>query len=65
MSINLQVELYCQNCPNFNAEVEQTSLNGFGGTILNDTVIKCKNAAQCQSMFEFIRNQSDPRNFKY
>ena len=55
MSIKLQVESYCQDCPNFDVEVEQTELNGFGGTVMRETVIKCENAAQCQRMMEYLK----------
>ena len=58
MSIKLNVEPYCQNCPNFEVEVEKTALNGFGNTLLHETTIKCRNAAQCQRMMEFLKKQS-------
>ena len=61
MSIKLQVEEYCQNCPNFEATVEKFDFNAGGTTYLYDTVIKCSNAEQCGHMMEFLRNQN---NFK-
>lgn len=58
MSIKLQVEEYCHGCPNFDVEVEKTELNGFGGALLHETAIKCRNAAQCQRMMEYLKKQS-------
>lgn len=58
MSIKLQVEPYCSNCPNFAVEVEKTALNGFDDVLYHETTIKCRNAAQCQRMMEFLKKQS-------
>mgnify|MGYP003315059023 CR=1 FL=1 len=58
MSIKLQVEPYCQNCPNFEAVVEKYDFNGCDTTYLYDTTIACENAAQCQRMMEYLRNQN-------
>ena len=63
MSIKLCVDPYCHDCPNFSVEVEKTELNGFGGTFMCETVIKCRNATQCQRIIEFLRTQHGPNNF--
>ena len=64
MSIKLQVEEYCQNCPDFEARIEKTELNGFGGAILTETIITCKDARRCQRIAEHLKSQSDPINFR-
>ena len=39
--INLKIEDYCQECPDFEAEVEKITFSDL--PVKNDTLIRCKN----------------------
>lgn len=55
--IDLQVEDYCQNCPDFEVELEKLSLiNGFGEEICHHTV-RCKHAKRCEHIKEYLEGQ--------
>ena len=55
--IGLEVEDYCQNCPEFNVEVEALSYaDGFGEEIFHHTV-RCKHAKRCEHIKEYLEGQ--------
>ena len=55
--IDLQVEDYCQNCPDFKVELETLShINGFGEEIFYHTV-RCKHAMRCECIKEYLEGQ--------
>ena len=52
--IKLQIEKYCEYCPNFVADEEKTHfVNG-----KTDTIIYCKNRYHCREIFEFIKREA-------
>lgn len=56
--IKLEVEDYCQNCPKFEAEVENPAniYNAFGDDdYIGDTIIRCEHRKQCQKVFEYAK----------
>ena len=43
--INLKIEDYCQECPDFEAEVEKITFSDL--PVKNDTLSRCKNHVRC------------------
>lgn len=58
MSIELEYEKYCENCPNFKPVKEVTVSYGFGMTNMERfTVISCENKLVCDQMFDYLKEQ--------
>ena len=54
--IKLELEPYCQNCPNFEPRVEVHTIEcGFGDLVRYDTFIKCENAHKCKNMMRYLQ----------
>ena len=55
--IKLEVEDYCQNCPNFEAKLEKDSIvAGISPTItINETIVRCKYETMCENMYRHIK----------
>ncbi len=60
--IKLQVEKYCQECPDFKAKVslENISFANMTPYVCGDTVVSCKYAQRCKNIYERIRNHKQP-----
>lgn len=56
MSIRLLVEKYCQNCPEFEADVEKTDFCGSFDEIHQTTVL-CKHRERCKEMRKYLRKE--------
>lgn len=66
MSINLNVEEYCHNCPDFEpvTEKEKLHMEGFDpGTYTNvnkticETTVECKYKKRCAAQIRYLRKQ--------
>lgn len=65
--IRLRIERYCQNCSEFKPDVSKEVRSiytdyseDFPERIeRTDTYITCKHAARCQSMFVYIRDETE------
>lgn len=55
--IRLEVEDYCQNCPDFEAKVDSTSLHANDKEVVNYHIIRCKHARRCERMKEYLEGQ--------
>lgn len=55
--IRLDVSKYCSNCPGFDPVVEKNILHNDGGFQMVDTVVTCKNAGRCRSIYSYILNE--------
>lgn len=54
--ITLELEPYCENCPNFEPATEIFTINsGFGDLIRYDTFVKCENANKCKNMMRYLQ----------
>lgn len=53
MSIELEVEDYCQNCPDF--EAQTTTLATLGR--IYDTTITCKRKRRCAGLVRYLKEQ--------
>ena len=51
MSIELKVEKYCSDCPNFEARVEKLEFAFSDGCL---TVITCERDSRCKSMYNHL-----------
>lgn len=61
MSIKLIVEDYCENCPNFEPDINRIQFERFSDEFheyvyICDTLIKCKTRATCHCIEKQIRN---------
>lgn len=66
MSINLKVEEYCHNCPDFEPEkkVEHLTEIDLTARIPTDihkyeTTISCKHCKRCAAQFKYLQKQHD------
>ena len=70
--IRLEVEPYCQECQDFEADVERPECNLFFGTdpdgkkiellTCSDTVIRCKYRNRCRRLSEYLKRQTGEEN---
>lgn len=51
--IVLRVEGYCQNCPDFEADVDVSRCYGMNVNIIN-TLITCKHCERCASHMRYL-----------
>ncbi len=68
MPINLKVEEYCQNCPDFDPVTDKHTLHmeGFDpGTYTNvnkticETTVECKYKRRCAAQMRYLQKQHD------
>lgn len=59
--IELCVEDYCQNCPDFRANVEQTDWTIFSDSVKYDTKIYCKNRDRCRVMAAYLSGKVEEK----
>ena len=56
--IKLELEPYCQNCPNFEPDTEILTIQDYDSDpIRYDTFIKCENANKCKNMMRYLQNE--------
>lgn len=58
--IRLEVKDYCQNCPDFKADVNKTIFY-IGANTRSDTVIRCKNSVRCDVIKEYIDSLNETK----
>ena len=51
--IKLQIESYCENCPEFEVEQDTTTLNSIGFCEAVHT-LSCEHAEKCKNLFNYI-----------
>lgn len=58
--IKLEVEEYCQNCPEFEAEVKKSHAIAIGRGLkeepVNETIVKCEHAVRCEMIMNTVIN---------
>ena len=54
--IQLYVEGYCHNCPNFEPAVEKLDC-GYCDTIHNETVVTCEHHDRCANQMEYLKTR--------
>lgn len=63
--ITLDVEEYCQECPEFEAEVESIKYPDYmGGHRIGfcDTVIRCEHRDKCHQLYKHIKKNEENEN---
>lgn len=64
--ITLDVEEYCQNCPDFEADVEKTQVFAIGKGMkketANETVVRCEHSVKCNTMMNYLRKYYGQRD---
>ena len=55
--IELNIELYCQNCKEFEACVEKEEIFGFE-QIIHETKISCVHKKRCEDIIRFLKGQN-------
>lgn len=64
--ITLEVEEYCQNCPDFEADVKKTHAFAIGKGMreetANETVVRCEHSVKCYTMMNYLRKYYGQRN---
>lgn len=59
MSIHIDMEFYCDGCPEMDPEVENTDYYCCNmGKINRESAIVCKNRYMCQNIYRHIVNKS-------
>lgn len=56
MSIELQVEDYCQKCPDFEPDVTKLLATGLGKEPIT-TTITCKRKRRCAGLVRYLKEQ--------
>ena len=62
--ININVEDYCQNCPDFEPEVNKTLLKANNIVISTDTFITCKYSDRCKQIYRYIMSNESKKGDK-
>ena len=63
--IFLKIEDYCENCPDFEADVEKMPgifSNSKTMDVVNDTYIKCKNRNRCRVISNYLEKEKEDVN---
>lgn len=56
--IELYVVDYCQDCREFEPDIEKTDFSTWGGTPMkHDTLIFCKHRYRCNDMVEYLERR--------
>lgn len=55
--ITLEIEKYCNNCPNFDVETEKHMLNVDGRPLEYYTYVKCKNREMCRNIKKYLESE--------
>ena len=55
--IKLDVEKYCQDCPDFEAKVYKEFFEDFYGFKLPNTYISCKNTDKCRRIKRYLEKE--------
>ena len=59
--IRLNIEKYCENCPDFDPEKTVTEYH-CGNTVRVDTEISCSRATKCRCIMEFLKSEKENEN---
>ena len=67
MSISLNVEKYCEDCADFEADVEKIRVgdfDDFDDSFSCITTIECKNKDRCASMYYYLLKHAEKKGAK-
>jgi hypothetical protein len=55
--ISLEVQDYCHQCPDFEAEVDKERLFAVNGDVRISTTIRCKHSSRCRAIKKYLSKQ--------
>ena len=55
--IEIKIQPYCEECRDFEPEVEKNEIESFFGNIICDTEITCRNKDRCEKMIEYLKER--------
>ena len=55
--ISLEVQDYCHECPDFEAEVDKERLFTTKGDVMISTIIRCKHSGRCRAIKHYLSEQ--------
>lgn len=55
MAIKIEVEDYCHECPEFEADVDTTTLYAGGGAVTVSHAIRCEKRERCSAIERYLR----------
>lgn len=58
--IKLHIDDYCNNCSEFDADVNTISMYNFNGTLINETTVKCIHRDCCKRIKRYLEEQEKP-----
>ena len=64
MSISLNVEKYCEDCADFEADVDKIEIDEFDGSVRCITTVECKNKDRCASMYYYLLKHVEKKGEK-
>jgi hypothetical protein len=64
MSISLSVEKYCENCADFEADVDKIEIDEFDDSVRCITTVECKNKNRCKSIYYYLLNYVEKKGEK-
>ena len=56
MSISLDIEKYCEDCADFEPNVDKIEIDEFDGSVRCITTVECKNKDRCRSIHHYLLN---------
>lgn len=59
--IDLEVQNYCENCPDFEADVIKTNL-WCNDKIVRKTIVCCENRYRCESLVDHLKNEASKQS---
>ena len=62
MSINLHVEDYCLNCPEFTARVHNNSMITSRGEIIASHDIHCEHRDKCAAILDYLKFEKEKKH---
>lgn len=58
--ITLDIELYCNNCPDFEPDVDIPCLHSsYGDKQIYNTFIRCKNRNKCKTIYDYLKGETN------
>ena len=64
MSISLNVEKYCEDCTDFEADVDKIEIDEFDGSVRCITTVECKNKDRCASIYYYLLKHTEKKGEK-
>ena len=61
MSISLNVEKYCEDCADFEADVDKIEIDEFDGSVRCITTVECKNKDRCASIYYYLLKHAEKK----